>query len=190
MVPRAPTIAWVSAILVPIAIWVSMMEASPSRLAALWNLHFAGDPRQERLFVASSTFLLTFGILRGITYSIHSNTGPFRNIVIRGLHIHHLVWGVLILLAVGYVWLAQAGLGVGESSRRASTFMALLYGVGAALTLDEFALWLNLQDVYWTRKGRQSVDASLLFGSLLLSGVHGWSFLTGLAREIAELLRR
>src|SRR5262245_53837473 len=189
MVPRTPTIAWVSAIVVPIAIWVIVMEASPARLAALWNLHFA-DPRQERLFVASSTFLLTFGILRGITYSIHSKAGPFRNIVIRGVHIHHLVWGVLILLVVGYVWLAQAGLGVGESSRSASTFMALLYGLGAALTLDEFALWLNLQDVYWSRKGRQSVDASLLFGSLLLSGVHGWSFLSGLARAISGLLRR
>src|SRR5215510_10384174 len=100
MVPRAPTIAWVLAILVPIAIWVLLMEASPEGLTALWNLHFA-DPRRERLFVASSTFLLTFGILRGITYSIHSNAGPFRNIVIGGLHIHHLVWGVLILLVVG-----------------------------------------------------------------------------------------
>ena len=44
------------------------------------------------------------------------------------------------------------------------------------LTLDEFALWLNLEDVYWTRKGRQSIDAVILFGSLLLIGVHGWSF--------------
>ena len=57
------------------------------------------------------------------------------------------------------------------------------YGVGAGLTLDEFALWLNLEDVYWTRKGRQSVDATLLFGSLLLIGVHGWSFLSALARD-------
>jgi hypothetical protein len=132
--------------------------------------------------VASSAFFLTFGILRGITYSIHRNRGPFRNIVIRNVHIHHLVWGVLLLLGVGYVWLAQAGLGVGESSRRASTLTALLYGIGAALTLDEFALWLNLEDVYWTRKGRQSIDATILFGSLLLIGVHGWSFLSGVAR--------
>jgi hypothetical protein len=57
-----------------------------------------------------------------------------------------------------------------------------LYGIGAALTLDEFALWLNLEDVYWTRKGRQSIDATILFGSILLIGVHGWSFLSGVAR--------
>lgn len=115
--------------------------------------------------------------------------GPFRNIVIGNVHIHHLVWGVLLLLCVGYLWLAQVGLGVGESSRRASTLTALLYGVAAALTLDEFALWLNLEDVYWTRKGRQSVDATVLFGSLLLIGVHGWSFLGALAREAGLLAR-
>jgi hypothetical protein len=78
------------------------------------------------------------------------------------------------------MWLAQVGVGVGGSLRRASTLTAMLYGVGAALTLDEFALWLNLEDVYWTRKGRQSID--ILFGSLLLIGIHGWSFLGGLAR--------
>jgi hypothetical protein len=125
---------------------------------------------------------VSFGTVVGITYSIHHNAGPFRNIVIRKVHIHHLVWGVLLLLGVGYLWLAQIGLGVGESSRRASTLMAMLYGVAAALTLDEFALWLNLEDVYWTRKGRQSIDAIILFGSLLLIGVHGWSFLGALAR--------
>jgi hypothetical protein len=106
--------------------------------------------------VASLAFFVSFGTLRGITYSIHHNAGPFRNIVIRKVHVHPLVWGVLLLVGVGYLWLAQIGLGVGESSRRASTLMAMLYGVAAGLTLDEFALWLNLEDVYWTRKGRQA----------------------------------
>jgi hypothetical protein len=189
MLIHAPTIAWVLAIMVPVAIWLILMEAPSHRLAALWAVHFA-NARRERLFVASGAFFLTFGILRGITYSIHYKAGPFRNIVIGHVHIHHLVWGVLLLLIVGYVWLAQAGLGVGASSRKASTFMAMLYGMGAALTLDEFALWLNLQDDYWTPRGRQSIDATVLFGSLLLSGVHGWSFLGGLTREVAWLLRR
>jgi hypothetical protein len=152
------------------------------RMHALWAFHFA-DPSRERLFVASLAFFVSFAVLRGITYSIHHSAGPFRIIVIRNVHIHHLVWGVLLLLGVGYLWLAQVGLGVGDSSRRASTLTALLYGVAAALTLDEFALWLNLEDVYWTRKGRQSIDATVLFGSLLLIGLHGWSFLGALARE-------
>ena len=187
-VSRVPTIAWLSAILLPIAGWIILIEVTPVRMHALWAFHFA-DASRERLFVASLAFFVSFAVLRGITYSIHHGVGPFRNIVIRNVHIHHLVWGVLLLLCVGYLWLAQVGLGVGESSRRASTLTALLYGVAAALTLDEFALWLNLEDVYWTRKGRQSIDATLLFGSLLLIGVHGWSFLGALARE-ARLMAR
>jgi hypothetical protein len=183
MASRAPTIAWLSPMLVPIAGWMILIEVAPTRINTLWAFHFA-DARRERLFVASLAFFVSFGVLRGITYSIHHNAGPFRNIVIRNVHIHHLVWGVLLLLGVGYLWLAQVGLGVGDSSRLASTLMAMLYGIGAALTLDEFALWLNLEDVYWTRKGRQSIDAIILFGSLLLIGVHGWSFLIGLARGV------
>ena len=63
--------------------------------------------------------------------------------------------------------------------------MSLLYGVGAALTLDEFALWLNLQDtVYWTREGRASLDAVLLFGAALLIGIWGRGFLKALPGEI------
>ena len=188
MVSRVPTIAWLSAILLPIAGWIVLIKVTPVRMHALWAFHFA-DASRERLFVASLAFFVSFGALRGITYSIHHGAGPFRNIVIRNVHIHHLVWGVLLLLCVGYLWLAQVGLGVGESSRRASTLTALLYGAAAALTLDEFALWLNLEDVYWTRKGRQSVDDAILFGSLLLIGVHGWSFLGALARE-ARLVGR
>jgi hypothetical protein len=175
MISGAPTIARVLAILVPLAGWMILIGVAPARMHTLWAFHFANGAR-ERLFVASLAFFVSFAVLRGITYSIHRNTGPFRNIVVRNVHIHHLVWGVLLLLGVGYLWLAQVGLGVGESSRRASTLTAMLYGVAAALTLDEFALWLNLEDVYWTRKGRQSIDATVLFGSLLLIGVHGWSF--------------
>ena len=168
--------------LVPIAGWIILTEVTPAHWHALWAFHFA-DPARERLFVASLAFFVSFTVLRGITYSIHRNAGPFRNIVVGNVHVHHLVWGVLLLLAVGYLWLAQVGLGTGESSRRASTVTATLYGVAAALTLDEFALWLNLEDVYWTRKGRQSIDATILFGSLLLIGIHGWAFLGALARD-------
>lgn len=61
--------------------------------------------------------------------------------------------------------------------------MSFLYGVGAALTLDEFALWLNLQDVYWERQGRESIDAVLLFGALLGIGIIGARFFTAVGRE-------
>jgi hypothetical protein len=66
----------------------------------------------------------------------------------------------------------------------------LLYGAGAALTLDEFALWLNLEDVYWAREGRASIDAVILFGALLLIGVWGGRFLGALVREFSHVPRQ
>jgi hypothetical protein len=60
--------------------------------------------------------------------------------------------------------------------------MSILYGVGAALTLDEFALWLNLKDVYFVRAGRSSIDAVFLFGSLLAIGAWGAPLFSAMAR--------
>jgi hypothetical protein len=93
------------------------------------------------------------------------------------------VWGILLLLLVGYAWLLQIGTGQGRGSRWASRGMSFLYGLGAALTLDEFALWLNLRDVYWDREGRASIDAVLLFGGLLAIGIWGGRFFRALFKE-------
>jgi hypothetical protein len=119
------------------------------------------------------------------------NISPFRYIYIRGTHVHHLVWGILLLLAVGFGWLIEVGTGSRSSSLLASRLMSLLYGVGAALTLDEFAIWLNLQEgVYWTRRDRASLDAVLLFGALLLMGLWGRDFLKAISREFLPSRRR
>lgn len=156
------------------------------RLAELWNEHVASDRRRERLLVASLAFFLTFGIVRAITHSIRAGIGPFHNLTgSGGAHVHHLVWGILLLLVVGYLWLIDAGVNGGWPSR----ITALLFGVGAALTLDEFALWLTFEDVYWERQGRASVDAVLLFGGLLSIGVWGHPFFRAVLREIGVLKR-
>jgi hypothetical protein len=155
-------------------------------LSELYRFHFKNEAR-ERLFLASLGFLLTFGIVRVITYLIRVGVSPFHNVTTNGgLHIHHLVWGILILLLVGYVWLIERAVG----SSWVASVTAIAYGVGAALTLDEFALWLNLQDVYWERAGRQSVDAVILFASLLSVGIWGGPFLGAVAREFITIFRR
>jgi hypothetical protein len=154
-------------------------------LARCYHFHFKNEAR-ERLFLASIGFLLTFGIVRGITYLIRIGVGPFHNVSSGGLHIHHLVWGILILLVVGYMWLIEKGVG----SSWVASITAILFGVGAALTLDEFALWLNLKDVYWERAGRQSVDAVFIFASLLSVGIWGGPFLHGVVKEILALAPR
>ena len=148
-------------------------------LKRIYGFHFQNE-RRERLFLASLGFLLTFAIVRGITHLIRAGVGPFHNVSSGGLHIHHLVWGILLLLVVGYVWLIEAG----TTSSLLSSVTAIAYGVGAALTLDEFALWLNLQDVYWTGPGRESIDAVVIFVSLLSVGIWGGPFLRELTLHL------
>lgn len=85
-----------------------------------------------------------------------------------GLHIHHLVWGISLLLVSGFLGFATGM----ETPWWWITSTA--FGIGAGLTLDEFALWLHLEDVYWTEQGRQSVDAVILatvFAGLVVLGV-------------------
>jgi hypothetical protein len=157
----------------------------PRRLRALYRQHFS-DPRRERLFLASVAFFVAFAVTRIIVHAIRDDRGPFHNVQVEGTHIHHLVWGILLLLLVGYLWLLQVGVERGRGFR----LTALAYGVGSALTLDEFALWLNLEDVYWARQGRESIDAVVLFGALLSVGLWGGPFFRSLGREAGRLLRR
>jgi hypothetical protein len=148
------------------------------------------DRHRERQLVAATAFYVTFAVVRVLTHAIHAGRGPFHNIEVHGRHIHHLVFGILLLLIVGYGWLLQLGTDVRSPSPWPGRVMAALYGMGAALTLDEFALWLNLSDVYWERQGRASIDAVVLFGALLLIGVLGHPFLHALAREAVRVGRK
>lgn len=180
-------ILWVLAILGLYAFWLIVAATRSGTLARHYRCHFAEKPR-ERLFIASLSFFLSFALVRLLTHAIRAGRGPFHNVQMGGRHIHHMVWGISLLLIVGYGWLNQVGTGMGASSLWMGRLMALLYGVGAALTLDEFALWLNLADVYWLPQGRESVDAVLLFGSLLSAGVWGGPFLRTLTREALRIV--
>ncbi len=154
-----------------------------TRLGSLVREHIADRPRR-RLFLASVSFFLTFAIVRGMVFCILHQIPPFHYIIMDGRHIHHLVIGIFTLLGVGYGWLCEFGNGSDDSSIFASSFMSLLYGMGAALTLDEYALWLNLKDVYFVRAGRSSIDAVFLFGSLLAIGAWGAPFFSAMAKRM------
>ncbi len=179
---------WMLRILVPLALLLLLLAARSGRLRPLYREHFPESPR-ERLFLASLSFFLTFTVVRAITHLIRAGLGPFHNLVSGGRHIHHLVFGISLLLIVGYLWLVQIGTGKGGTLTWVGRLTALLYGIAAALTLDEFALWLNLRDVYWQREGRASVDVVLLFGSLLSVGVWGGRFFHSLTRHAFGLPR-
>jgi len=157
-----------------------------ARLPALYRRHFR-EPRRERMFLASLSFFLTFALVRLLTHGFR--TRGFRGLFFGETHVHHLVWGITLLLVAGYIGLLRRDTGE-RASHMTSRWLAMLYGIGAALTLDEFALWLNLQDVYWERQGRASIDAVVLFGALISIEVWGAPFFRALGRQIARGARR
>ncbi|NYF50610.1 hypothetical protein [Tunturiibacter gelidoferens] len=141
------------------------------------------DRPQRRLFLASVSFFITFLAVRLLVASITHHIGPFGYVEMGGRHIHHLVWGILLLLLCGYAELADVGTGDASISILLSRLLALSYGIGAALTLDEFALWLNLDAAaYWSHEGRESIDAIVLFGALLSIGAWGAPLFRWIAR--------
>jgi hypothetical protein len=149
------------------------------RARQIYHHHLGRDVPRERLLIASIGFYVGFAGIRALTHAIRAGRGPFHNVSMGGRHIHHLVWGILLLLLVGYCWLWQ----VSKEDRFLSRLLSFAYGLGSALTLDEFALWLNLRDVYWEREGRASIDAILLFSALLAMGIFGGRFIRSLTRE-------
>ena len=141
-----------------------------------WYQHVLADTGRAPAVWMLAGFLVTFFVTRGITRRIHARAtahepdgqqqapaAPRRglsDIYIGGVHIHHQVWGILLVLATGLLefrYTPQAPW---------AEVLAALFGAGAALTLDEFALWFNLHDVYWTKSGRKSIDAVLIAGAL------------------------
>lgn len=162
------------------------MARAPRRddLRSAYQRSFA-NAAQERRLIGAVSFATTFALMRTITHAIRDGKGPFRNITPGGRHIHHMTFGICGLIGVGLAWLNEIGIGSGGPV--ASRTTAAVYGAGSALTLDEFALWLDLQDVYWTKQGRESVDAVLLFGGLLSIGLWGGPFFRELFRELRDI---
>jgi len=126
--------------------------------------------------------LVTFLVARTVTRLIRSGSGAgagFGNVRIAGNHVHHQVFGILIIIGTGIVLVSETPKGPALDAA------AAVFGVGVGLTVDEFALWLHLEDVYWTSEGRKSVDA--IFCILVITGafIGGVSFITGRAGTAA-----
>jgi hypothetical protein len=179
---------WVAPFIIAVILTLLVLPVASTRLREIYTRRFV-ESRRERLFLASVGFFVAVAVVRGLTFAIHHDIGPFHDVEMRGRHIHHLVWGILLLLLVGYGWL-EIGNGSGESSALMGRFTSLVYGVAAALTLDEFARWLNLRDVYWEREGRESFEALSLFAAVLCTGVFGKPFFEGILHEIGKMFSR
>jgi len=183
-------ILWLLGFSVVVTVAVVLLLLHNPKVGELFHAHVRDRPKR-RLLLAAIGFFVTFGVARALAYAAYRSVGPFHYVYISGTHIHHLVWGILLLLVVGFCWLIEVGTGGKSSSLLASRLMSLLYGVAAALTLDEFALWLHVQEgVYWTRRDLASLDAVILFGVALLIGIWGRDFLKALGIEIWHTRRR
>ncbi|MEU3945053.1 hypothetical protein [Streptomyces sp. NPDC029526] len=119
------------------------------------------EPGKLPLLLALTAFVLTFVITRVITRMIRAGKGPFGNVKAGDLHIHHVVPGVILTIVGGFAAVAGGRHGFG------SAVAAVVFGIGAGLVLDEFALILHLDDVYWTEAGRQSVEVVVLTAALV-----------------------
>jgi hypothetical protein len=120
------------------------------------------QPAQRSALISWVAFTGTFAGLRGLTYSIRAGKGPFRNVSFGGEHLHHYMWGIALLAGVGAIAVR------GEERHRRHPAVAASYGGGLALIVDEFALLVDLRDVYWAKEGRISIDLGV--GAIALSG--------------------
>ena len=121
-------------------------------------------PGQRSALLSWLAFTGTFAGLRALTYSIRVGKGPFRNVSVGGEHLHHYMWGIGLLSGVGAVAVR------GDEEHRRHPAVAVSYGSGLALIVDEFALLLDLRDVYWARQGRISIDIGV--GGIALAGCY------------------
>jgi hypothetical protein len=126
-------------------------------------------------------FLVSFAILRVITAIIHFELlphGPFQNLITRsGLHIHHLFWGILLLMVTGFAALATR-------NPRWHLRIAVIFGIALGLTIDEFAMWLRLADVYWSPEGVESLKAGAVTAALLAIYGFGQPFWHAIVRDL------
>ncbi|WP_062305124.1 hypothetical protein [Demequina subtropica] len=147
--------------------WYESTIVEPGRAPTLWLL---------------VGFLVTFALTRWVTRRIRARElavargeaapaegGVVSNIHLGGVHVHHQVWGILLVMVTGVLEFRFS------PASPWVEILAALFGAGAALALDEFALWLHLDDVYWSAEGRKSIDAILVAAVIALGLLLGSS---------------
>jgi hypothetical protein len=130
------------------------------------------DHHEQAVFLVLVGLIGSFAFIRMSTRIIRSESVSWwpGNIESEGgVHVHHLVFGIVTMMIAGTVGF------VADGRTPYTEICALLFGIGIGLTIDEFALWVHLEDVYWEREGRSSVDAAVIAASLMLLVVLGVS---------------
>ena len=162
--------------------------STASILSDFWNDQILADEKQG-MFLVLVGFILSFGFIRMSTRLMRSPRVPWwpGSVVSEsGVHLHHLVFGIVTMMIAGALGFAA----LGESPY--TEICAFFFGAGAGLTIDEFALWVYLDDVYWAEEGRSSIDATVIAAAamfLVLLGFSPFSFETGsIGQTLASIL--
>ena len=148
---------------------------------------FLGQEAERAGLILLAAMLLAFLFIRTSARLMRSPKVPWWPGSVTtegGLHVHHLVFGIVLMLMCGFVLALQPGSPWSE-------VVAAGFGIGAGLTLDEYALWLHLDDVYWAEEGRRSVDAvvvAALIGGLALMGFLPFATDSGVPTIVASVL--
>ncbi len=128
----------------------------------LWEQQLV-DHHRQGVFLVLVGFLGSFAFIRFSTRMIRAEVSwwPGNIESDSGLHVHHLVFGIVTMMVAGTFGFAASG------QSPYAEICGLFFGIGAGLTIDEFALWVYLEDVYWAEQGRSSIDATVIAGSLI-----------------------
>jgi hypothetical protein len=147
--------------------------------ASFFDEHIV-DTHKLPAFIYLIFFLGTFAFIRTSAHMIRAQVSWWPgNVEVGGTHIHHLVWGILLLMIAGWIGIVVAPEPPGRE------IVAAAFGIGTGLTLDEFALWLELKDVYWSADGRKSIDAVIVAGIIASFGVLGFTIWVDAADDVA-----
>ncbi len=148
-------------------------------IGSFFNEHIV-DTHRLAAFIYLVFFLGTFAFIRTSAHMIRAQVSWWPgNVEVGGTHIHHLVWGILLLMIAGWVGIVISPEPPGRE------IVAAAFGIGTGLTLDEFALWLELKDVYWSAEGRKSIDAVIVAGIIASFGVLGFTVWVDAADDVA-----
>jgi hypothetical protein len=144
---------------------------TPADIQLELTQEFLGRPGQRAGFLVLAGLLGGFLFIRTSARLIRMQVSwwPGNVETSSGLHIHHLVWGILTIMLTGFLTFSF------QPDSPWVEILAVAFGVGCGLTLDEFALWLHLEDVYWSEAGRSSVDA------VIIAVLIGWMLVVGIA---------
>jgi hypothetical protein len=159
------------------------LTSTASLYSKFWLDQVVGEHR-EGVFLVLAGFILSFAFIRMSTRLMRSprvSWWPGSVVSDSGVHVHHLVFGICLMILAGTLGFAS------YSAAPWFEISAALFGIGAGLTIDEFALWVYLEDVYWAEEGRKSVDATVIAAAgmmLLLFGFEPFDFTTSSTAEV------